>query len=684
MPLQNFVDKVGPVVSAAWLNSVDVLKFTIFADAATKAAARTNLTSDAPLEITNGGTGTRGSGASFLTFLASFFPLIYQYINPRTAAEITAGVTPADYSFLPYVVNRYLTNTTPGTTDMSTGFLNAIAACSAAGGGLVTTVYGSTYKIITGQTILAGVKIDLNRSTVNFVPTVANVQAFNLRDYSAIYNGTVSVDSSGAGSPTAADDLTNIRVGTTGGSLAGYKCWYIGNLVVTNNRSDATGGTCIFVYSSSNNGIVENIDTPSSALLSAAVRVHWAGDGGSPAPGVSQHPYNVIVRNIRAGTMTKAATTDVCVVDIVGCYNVDVTNVYADAFAGDAVLQIRPGGFGSAVASAAVQKLFLKGIRVSGVACPSITANGVIINGRAIGGGAVPTTDYSIPCIVSLCKFAGLDASSTNGTAGIHVLQAFDWIIDECEAERSDKGIYIEANAKRGLVRKCRTFRNQESGIVVAHATTPEDIVLELNESWLNGQDGTNQAGIIIDTSTRTRVNSAILGDATSETTQSYGIQVTSTAVGTVLSGRIRVRNIKGGGTRYLIQSAVAADRQFNGGSNVALSTVATEYVPLVGTGGPAAAEANASVYTSVDMCLTNFQVRITAAPVGATKSRGIRIVDDGAATALEVTIVDAAVTGSDFDAVEVAGGSYLSVQSLVTNTPNAAFGKWSCEAFLT
>lgn len=43
MPLQNFVTKSLPVISAAWLNSVDVLKFTVFGDSTTKAAARTAL-----------------------------------------------------------------------------------------------------------------------------------------------------------------------------------------------------------------------------------------------------------------------------------------------------------------------------------------------------------------------------------------------------------------------------------------------------------------------------------------------------------------------------------------------------------------------------------------------------------------------------------------------------------------
>lgn len=64
MALQNFVDKVGPAVSAAWLNAVDVLKYTVFGDAATKAAARTALTQDAPWAVNQGGTGaTTAAGA---------------------------------------------------------------------------------------------------------------------------------------------------------------------------------------------------------------------------------------------------------------------------------------------------------------------------------------------------------------------------------------------------------------------------------------------------------------------------------------------------------------------------------------------------------------------------------------------------------------------------------------------
>lgn len=63
MPLQNFVDKVGPVVSAAWLNMVDVLSTTVFNNAATPTQARTALgvlgaSKPADLSRVNSGTTT--------------------------------------------------------------------------------------------------------------------------------------------------------------------------------------------------------------------------------------------------------------------------------------------------------------------------------------------------------------------------------------------------------------------------------------------------------------------------------------------------------------------------------------------------------------------------------------------------------------------------------------------------
>lgn len=110
MSLQNYVDKVGPAVSAAWLNQVDRLKFSVFADASTKTGARTALTSDAPLEVANGGTGARtADDAQTLLFADSALSIANGGTGKRTrsgyyiqtAEEIAASFTPTNYDFPP-------------------------------------------------------------------------------------------------------------------------------------------------------------------------------------------------------------------------------------------------------------------------------------------------------------------------------------------------------------------------------------------------------------------------------------------------------------------------------------------------------------------------------------------------------------------------------------------------------
>lgn len=52
--------------------------------------------------------------------------LFWRLLNPQTPAEITAGVTPVNYTLDAGWVNRYGNNTTPGTTNMSAAIQSAI------------------------------------------------------------------------------------------------------------------------------------------------------------------------------------------------------------------------------------------------------------------------------------------------------------------------------------------------------------------------------------------------------------------------------------------------------------------------------------------------------------------------------------------------------------------------------
>lgn len=72
--------------------------------------------------------------------------LIGLILYPRTAGEIAAGVTPVNYTYPSNVVDRFATNTTPGTTNMTLAIQNAIASMPSAGGSL-TFLPGQVYAV---------------------------------------------------------------------------------------------------------------------------------------------------------------------------------------------------------------------------------------------------------------------------------------------------------------------------------------------------------------------------------------------------------------------------------------------------------------------------------------------------------------------------------------------------------
>lgn len=83
------------------------------------------------------------NGVQFVSQTAAQIGLI---LNPRTPAEIAAGITPVNYVYPEGIVDRYLTNTTPGTTDMNAGFVACFAVAFNGGGKvqMLDEVYATT------------------------------------------------------------------------------------------------------------------------------------------------------------------------------------------------------------------------------------------------------------------------------------------------------------------------------------------------------------------------------------------------------------------------------------------------------------------------------------------------------------------------------------------------------------
>jgi hypothetical protein len=150
--LQNFQSQKPPAVSAVWLNQVDVLLTTVFGQAATNPAARSALCSDLPLEIDNGGTASRtaagalaslgGINAAALAAAIAAANVPFETNAIETIVLETLGFSVVNSNYPIGWVDRYKTNSSPGTTDMTEPCIIAAAVATAGGGDMV---FGPTY-----------------------------------------------------------------------------------------------------------------------------------------------------------------------------------------------------------------------------------------------------------------------------------------------------------------------------------------------------------------------------------------------------------------------------------------------------------------------------------------------------------------------------------------------------------
>lgn len=132
------VDDAGNVIASASVTVTDVVSGALaqlYSDPAGSVGIGNPITADSEgfvqFYVKSGFyniTATSGSRSRTWTREAIGAP------HPRTAAEISAGVTPVDYRYPEGNVLRYGTNTTPGTTDMKTAIQNAINVAEVAKG----------------------------------------------------------------------------------------------------------------------------------------------------------------------------------------------------------------------------------------------------------------------------------------------------------------------------------------------------------------------------------------------------------------------------------------------------------------------------------------------------------------------------------------------------------------------
>jgi hypothetical protein len=149
-------------------------------------------------------------------------------LYPRTTAEIAAGVTPTNYQYPPGLVDRYGTNTSPGTTDMGAAIQSALTVLLN-GGEAVTfntnTVYRSNQALALTRSS-AGHSINLliegNGATISFPAISGSTVGLTIGATSTAYfleNGFCKVNDLYLIGPETGSALTDAATTTTTGLL---------------------------------------------------------------------------------------------------------------------------------------------------------------------------------------------------------------------------------------------------------------------------------------------------------------------------------------------------------------------------------------------------------------------------------------------------------------------------------
>lgn len=464
-------------------------------------------------------------------------------LYPQTAEEAAIGVTPTNYYYGVSDIRRYGTNTTPGTTDMTTAIRNAINVMAQSGGGWITGGPATTFKVTDEIDLKEGVKWDLNNSTVNFVVT-GDKRGFTPKNHTALQNGTINL--TGSGLVGSAGDLHCPVVLGKYLENTGYEDIRLKSLTLSTNRADSEGGTCIGINANNRNIEVDGIKIPSSSTLARGIAVHWGGDGDTP-PALTTHGYNIIIRNIWADELTYTGASS-AVVHLSAVASVLVENVYANR-AQVAMVQIVAGDYGAEYAGAAIKLLVHRNILVRNVTCKQANTYGVYVEGWEDNYAGTPIISH--PIILENIRSVGDGTANVN--SGIRAIKIKDLIVRNPDISGHKHGVEFEEGADRCRAYDGRCYNNRRHGVFIEHATDlPNDCEAIGVECWANGADGSSAAGVYIGQSNRTRADRCIVGADGTESTQDRGIQVATSAVAAELE-RNYARSVKAGGYGYAL-----------------------------------------------------------------------------------------------------------------------------------
>jgi hypothetical protein len=472
-----------------------------------------------------------------------------------------------------------------GVADDTTAIQAAIDYATSIGGQTVACG-GLTYKTTGPIIVKDDVKLDLQGGKILSVLSGSNDYGVRLRNRSEVCNGEIEVQSSGSPGSQAGIHAPLV-IGPfygDGGTVAspsvdeGVASWTARNLKLWTNRD---GKVCIQVTGGANNGLIENIEAPSSSTLAGVVHLDWGFVGTINSANVTAsrtnfdagtayttHPNNVLIRNIKAGALTRTKSgvdTGSHLVRLSGVYNISVANVVATQCTYAAV-RVTAGDLGFEFALAAVKPMGMRGIRWNGVSVQNTTDSWLVYCdsyadnvAAAVGGGYLPLIDPLMETDMVVDQVTGKGSGGASVTPGLYVIQIRGAKFTNINATGYSYGCLVDELVYNVKIHGT-FYANRGHGIYIHHGTKkPEDVeILPQTYCYSNGQDSgfANPAGICVEGSIRCRIDGALLGNRTAanEGTQERGILLSTVTLPIdVEVENCHVFSVEAGGTAYAL-----------------------------------------------------------------------------------------------------------------------------------
>jgi hypothetical protein len=365
-------------------------------------------------------------------------------------------VTPTNYQYEPGNVLRYGTNTTPGTTDMTTAIQAAINVAKAAGGGIVYIPIG-TYKITAALTYTAtGLSDSIifqgegSQANGSVISNITN-------DVETIYINGVVGDSGKRVDRVVFRDLRILHKAATKYALVSHEAPYMFGLNAK-FECDSVGYGCIFlgnttVVPDSDNFLTSWTDCEFRGYVTTGVRINSQGSTihfdnckcGSGA--TATHDYWIQTEGVHIrGGQSGGANLGVYF-DNMGAGDIEYGSLTHNKFEGVATGQIG---------------MFVTGTNATPRDFAMIHANHCAVN-MAANDGVIFKFDYARQCVVD-------DPSVRNPTSGTGKLMEWAEHSDQCELrvnyEGAQAAITVHASALRATKRVTgRIARSQVTNI---------------------------------------------------------------------------------------------------------------------------------------------------------------------------------------------------------------------------